>query len=180
MSRIGKKPIPILEDVTVTVNGQLVVVKGPKGELQQTLRPEIAVTVTDNQVLVSVVKPDVKEAAAYWGLTRQLIANMITGVKNGFEKKLEVNGVGYKVALQGQNLNFSLGYSHPIVFPLPTGVSATVEGNVVTLISIDKQAVGQVAADIRKLRKPEPYKGKGIKYSTEVLRRKAGKAAKSA
>ncbi len=180
MSRIGKKPIPILDDVTVTVAGHLVTVKGPKGELQSTFRPEVAVTVDGNQAVVSVVKPDVKEAAAYWGLTRQLLANMITGVKTGFEKKLEINGVGYKVALQGQNLNLSLGYSHPVTFVLPANVTATVDGNTITLVSIDKQLVGQVAADIRKLRKPEPYKGKGIKYSTEVLRRKAGKAAKSA
>ncbi len=180
MSRVGKKPIVIPDGVTVTVDGQHVAVKGPKGELSQTVLPMVTVTVADGQATVMVADTTDQQQVAYWGLFRKLVANMVEGVTDGFEKKLEVNGVGYKVALQGNGLLLNLGYSHPIEFPLPDGISANVEGNVITISGIDKALVGEVAANIRKLRKPEPYKGKGIKYSDEQIRRKAGKAAKAA
>jgi len=179
MSRVGKKPISIPDGVTVTVDQQTVTVKGKGGELTVVIRPEVSVTVADGAVTLSIAEGAAHTIVAYWGLSRQLIANMIAGVTTGFVKKLEVNGVGYKVAVAGQGLVLQLGFSHPVNFPLPAGVTATVEGNQITVSGIDKQLIGQVAADIRKLRKPEPYKGKGIKYSDEVIRRKAGKTAKS-
>ncbi len=180
MSRIGKQPIDIVSGVEVDLQDDKITVKGPKGQLVQVLHPKVKVEIKDNQILVSVEKPEIKEERSLWGLFRKLISNMVEGVTEGFEKKLEVNGVGYKVALKGDGLFLNLGYSHPIDFKLPEGITAAIEGNIITISGIDKQSVGEIAANIRKLRKPEPYKGKGIKYIDEVIRRKAGKAAKAA
>ncbi len=181
MSRIGKKTILIPAGVTVTVADGSVLVKGPKGELSYTYRPEIEVTV-DGDTLVTSVKTETKESVAYWGLTRALINNMIIGVTEGFEKKLELIGVGYRVTSQGpKKISMTVGLSHPVEFEAPEGVALEVEGNKdITVKGIDKQLVGLTAAKIRKIKKPEPYKGKGIKYIDEVVRRKAGKAGKAA
>lgn len=180
MSRIGKQPINLPNGVTTTVTDGVVVVKGPKGELSQKLHSMAVVEVADNAINVMVKNPNDKKQRAIWGLMRSLLQNMVIGVTEGFSKKLEFNGVGYKVAVSGSNVNMSLGYSHPIVFPLPQGITAEAEKNVLTLTGFDKHLVGETAAQIRKLRKPEPYKGKGVKYDSEVIRRKAGKAAKAA
>ncbi|NUM25026.1 MAG: 50S ribosomal protein L6 [Candidatus Buchananbacteria bacterium] len=177
MSRIGKQPITIPEGVEVKITNDLITVKGPKGQLTQTGNSLVKVEQKDNELLVTVNDPENKQQKSLWGLYQRLIANMVAGVTQGFSKKLEINGVGYKVALQGKHLNFQLGYSHPIDFPIPEGIEATVEKNVITISGSNKQLVGQTAADIRSLKKPEPYKGKGIKYSDEIIRRKAGKAA---
>jgi large subunit ribosomal protein L6 len=178
MSRIGRLPIDIPAGVTVTIDGQDVAVKGPKGELALTIKAPIAATVEENQVLVT--RPDdERESRSLHGLTRTLIANQIIGVTDGYSKSLEVVGTGYRVAAKGSGVEFALGYSHPIAVEPPTGISFTVEGNnKLTVTGIDKQAVGEVAANIRKLRKPEPYKGKGVRYAGEVVRRKAGKSGK--
>lgn len=180
MSRIGKKPIDLPTTVEVTVKDCEVTVKGPRGSLTQKFDPSVKVEVKDKQVLVSVADPLEKRQRAFWGLFRKLIDNMVNGVVAGFEKKLEINGVGYRVALQGNALVLNLGFSHPIKFALPPGIIAKVDNNQITISGSDRQLVGEVAASIRKLRKPEPYKGKGIKYVGEVIRRKAGKAAKAA
>jgi len=178
MSRIGRLPIEIPAGVTVVIDGQAVAVKGPKGELALTIKAPIAATVEENQVLVT--RPDdERESRSLHGLTRTLIANQIIGVTTGYSKSLEVVGTGYRVAAKGSGVEFALGYSHPIAVEPPTGISFTVEGNnKLTVTGIDKQAVGEVAANIRKLRKPEPYKGKGVRYAGEVVRRKAGKSGK--
>lgn len=178
MSRIGRLPIDIPSGVTVSVDGREVTVKGPKGELSLTVVRPIEVKVEDNQVLVT--RPnDEREARSRHGLTRTLINNLIIGVTQGYEKKLEVVGTGYRVQQKGQGLEFALGYSHPISVEPPAGITFAVEGNTkLTVIGIDKQAVGECAANIRKLRLPEPYKGKGVRYAGEVIRRKAGKAGK--
>jgi large subunit ribosomal protein L6 len=178
MSRIGRLPIDIPAGVTVTIDGQDVAVKGPKGELALTIKAPIAATVEENQVLVT--RPDdERESRSLHGLTRTLIANQIIGVTDGYSKSLEVVGTGYRVAAKGSGVEFALGYSHPIAVEPPSGISFTVEGNnKLTVTGIDKQAVGEVAANIRKLRKPEPYKGKGVRYAGEVVRRKAGKSGK--
>jgi len=180
MSRIGKLPIEIPAGVDVTLSGAEVAVKGPKGMLRQALHPHVMITREENVLQVTVKDPENQRDHALWGLFQRLVANMVTGTTKGFEKQLEINGVGYKVASAGRSLNLSLGYSHPIEFTLPDGIDAKVEKNIITLTGIDKQAVGEIAAQIRRLRKPEPYKGKGIKYVGEVIRRKAGKAAKAA
>lgn len=177
MSRIGKKPITIPSDVTVTIDGQTVSVKGPKGELQQVLSPLVSVTQDEQNLIVDLQDKDDQSEYAIWGTSASILGNMVEGVTEGFKKELEVNGVGYKVALQGKKLVLNVGYSHPVEFNLPEGVDAEVEKNVITLTSADKQKLGQAAAEIRKVRKPEPYKGKGIKYMDEEIRRKAGKAA---
>lgn len=177
MSRIGKKIIEIPQGVDVTITTESIVVKGPKGQLEQTLHPHVTVSQEDNTLRVAVKNPNEKKDNALWGLFGSLVTNMVAGVTTGFQKQLEVNGVGYKVALSGKKLTLNLGYSHPIDFEIPEAVDVAVEKNVITLTSSDKQLVGQVAADIRKLRKPEPYKGKGIKYMEEVIRKKAGKTA---
>jgi len=178
MSRIGRLPIDIPAGVTVSVDGQNVAVKGPKGELTLVIAEPIQATVEDNQVLVS--RPDDERSSrALHGLTRSLIANQIIGVTQGYSKGLEVVGTGYRVAAKGSDLEFALGYSHPITVNPPAGISFAVEGNnKVTVNGIDKQLVGEVAANIRKLRKPEPYKGKGVRYAGEIVRRKAGKSGK--
>ncbi|MBI5621866.1 50S ribosomal protein L6 [Candidatus Falkowbacteria bacterium] len=180
MSRIGKQPIVIPAGVTVQLTEGQVTVTGPKGQLHCEVHPDVLLHLQDNQLTVSVKNPEDKTDRSLWGLFRKLIANMVEGVTTGFQKKLEINGVGYRAALQGATLVLNLGYSHPVTFALPEGISAVVEGNTITVSGADRQLVGQVAADIRKQRKPEPYKGKGIKYVDEVIRRKAGKAAKAA
>jgi len=176
MSRIGRLPIPIPSGVTVTIDGRHVAVKGPKGELSLDIAEPIEAKVEEDQVLVT--RPDdERQSRALHGLTRSLIANQITGVTDGFSKTLEVVGTGYRVNAKGQSLEFALGYSHSITVDPPEGVTFSVEGNdKVTVSGIDKQAVGEAAANIRKLRKPEPYKGKGVRYEGEHIRRKAGKA----
>ncbi|MEF2976847.1 50S ribosomal protein L6 [Subtercola sp. YIM 133946] len=178
MSRIGRLPIEIPAGVDITINGQDVTVKGPKGELALTVKAPIEAKVEDGQILVT--RPDdERESRSLHGLTRTLIANQIIGVTQGYTKGLEVVGTGYRVAAKGANIEFALGYSHPITVEPPAGISFTVEGvNKLTVSGIDKQAVGEVAANIRKLRKPEPYKGKGVRYAGEVVRRKAGKSGK--
>ncbi|MDE2386958.1 MAG: 50S ribosomal protein L6 [Actinomycetales bacterium] len=178
MSRIGKLPIPVPAGVEVKIDGQVVEVKGPKGSLTHNVPAPITVAVEDGTILVT--RPDDERASrSLHGLTRTLIANNITGVTVGFTKGLEIVGTGYRVAQKGNALEFALGYSHPITVEPPAGISFTVDGNTkLTVHGIDKQAVGEVAANIRKLRKPEPYKGKGVRYAGEVVRRKAGKAGK--
>ena len=178
MSRIGRLPIDIPAGVEVKIDGQDVAVKGPKGELALTVAKPIEVTVEEGQVLVS--RPDDERASrSLHGLTRTLINNNIIGVTEGYTKGLEVVGTGYRVAAKGDSVEFALGYSHSITVDPPKGISFTVEGNnKLTVSGIDKQAVGEVAANIRKLRKPEPYKGKGVRYAGEVVRRKAGKSGK--
>lgn len=179
MSRIGKKPITIPADVTVDIQGKKVIVKGPKGTLDVEVHELTKVELVDNQLIVSVENEQNIKERALWGLTRSLVANLVTGVTVGFQKSLEINGVGFKAAVNGQTLTLNLGFSHPVNYPIPAGITITVEKNVITIVGINKQRVGQIAAEIRKLKKPEPYKGKGIKYSDEVIRRKAGKVVKS-
>lgn len=174
MSRIGKLPVEIPAGVTITVDGELIKVAGPKGELQESKLPEVDVTVEGTTLSVT-RKSDEKISRAQHGLMRALINNMVTGVTKGFEKKLEVNGVGFKVALQGNKLVLSLGFSHPVEFTAPEGITLNVDKMNISVSGISKQQVGQVAADIRNLKKPEPYKGKGIKYEGEYIIRKAGK-----
>ena len=174
MSRIGKKPIPLPAKVQVDVQGDRLVVKGPNGELKRTLHPAVTVNQADNQILVSVQESD-KKTKALHGLYRALIANMVTGVSRGFERVLDIVGVGYRAELAGRTATFHLGYSHPVVFELPSGIDAKIEKTRITLKGIDKELLGRTAATIRGFKKPEPYKGKGIKYADEVIRRKAGK-----
>ncbi len=176
MSRIGKQPIQVPAGVTVEVEGQRVEVKGPKGVLELKLVSGVKAAQEGSTVTVTPVQADPTAQQAY-GLSRTLIANMVKGVSEGYERQLEINGVGYRASVSGQTVNLSLGYSHPIVYKLPQGIEAKIERNLLTISGYDKQMVGQVAAEIRSLRKPEPYKGKGIKYVEEHIRRKAGKAA---
>ncbi|WP_433674911.1 50S ribosomal protein L6 [Microbacterium gorillae] len=178
MSRIGRLPIDIPSNVTVTIEGSEVAVKGPKGELSLSVASPIEVKVEENQILVT--RPDDERASrSLHGLTRTLISNNIIGVTEGYSKGLEVVGTGYRVAQKGSSIEFALGFSHPVLVDPPAGITFTVEGNnKVTVSGIDKQAVGETAANIRKIRKPEPYKGKGVRYAGEVVRRKAGKAGK--
>lgn len=180
MSRIGKKTIQIPAGVTVTIQGSDVIVKGPKGELKRTLHPKVTAVIQDATVQVSVPNETDKFERSLWGTFAAHIMNMIVGVTTGYQKKLEVNGVGYRVALQGKDIRLEVGFSHPVIYAMPATVSATVEKNIITLQSADKELLGQVAAEIRAIRVPEPYKGKGIKYLEETIRRKAGKAAKAA
>jgi len=178
MSRIGRLPISIPAGVDVKIDGQAVSVKGPKGELSLVVKAPIEAKIEEGTVVVT--RPDdERESRSLHGLTRTLIANQIIGVTEGYTKGLEVVGTGYRVQAKGSNLEFALGYSHSITVEPPAGISFTVEGNnKLTVVGIDKQAVGEVAANIRKLRKPEPYKGKGVRYAGEVVRRKAGKSGK--
>ena len=180
MSRIGKLPIPVPSGVDVTVDDRLVTVKGPKGTLSHTVAAPITVDRGDDGVLEVKRPNDERESRSLHGLTRTLIANMVTGVTDGYEKKLEIVGVGYRVLPKGPTqLEFQLGYSHSITFNAPEGITFTTEGPTkVGVLGIDKQLVGEVAANIRKLRKPEPYKGKGVRYAGEHIRRKVGKAGK--
>lgn len=177
MSRIGRKVINIPNGVEVNLNNNLVTVKGPKGVLAQQMHSKMKINIEDN--IVSVSRPnDLKQNRALHGLTRSLIFNMIEGVTNGFRKELEVNGVGYRVQKQGSNLVLNLGYSHQVIVPEIDGIKLEAQGNKISVIGIDKQKVGQYAAEIREKRPPEPYKGKGIKYVDEVIRRKEGKTGK--
>ncbi len=178
MSRIGKKPIQIPDGVTVTINGQQITAKGPKGELSYTVHPHVKIAQQDQTLVLTIDNSDNKKDRALWGTNRQLVANILIGVSQGYTKQLEINGVGYRAEVKGQVLVLNVGYSHPVEFKLPEGVSAKVEKNLITLESIDKQLLGETAANIRKIRKPEPYKGKGIKYVDEVILRKAGKQVK--
>jgi len=176
MSRIGRAPVSVPDGVKVTLNDGSVSVEGPKGKLMTTVPERISVKVEGKELKVSRAS-DLPGDRALHGLTRALIGNMVEGVSQGFRRVLQINGVGYKAEVSGQNLNLILGYSHPIAFPLPPGVTAKVDRQtLITLESCDKQALGQTAARIRSLKAPEPYKGKGIKYQEEVIRRKAGKA----
>jgi large subunit ribosomal protein L6 len=177
-SRIGKRPITVPAGVNVDINGQTVTVKGPKGTLTRTLRPEVTVTLDNGTVVVQPVG-DEKIHRALHGLSRTLVANMVDGVSTGFKKTLEINGVGYRAAVAGKTLTLTMGYSHPVVIEAPEGITFTVPQGPkpsVVVEGIDKQLVGDMAAKVRAVRKPEPYKGKGIKYDYEVIRRKAGKS----
>jgi large subunit ribosomal protein L6 len=179
MSRIGRKPIPVPPGVDVRIDGQTVVVKGPKGELKHTLAEPITAERVDGGEL-NVVRPnDERRAKELHGLSRTLIANMVVGVTDGYRKSLEISGTGYRVTAKGTDLEFALGFSHPVLVTPPPGITFTVERPTLFHVSgIDKQQVGEVAANIRKIRPPEPYKGKGVRYQGEAIRRKAGKAGK--
>ena len=177
MSRIGKLPIEVPAGVTITIDSDAISVKGPKGELTVPHLSDVTVSLEDGQAIVT-RKDDERIAKAQHGLQRALLNNAVVGVTKGFEKKLEVNGVGFRVNGGGQSLEMSLGFSHPVKYEAPAGITLTVNKMEITVSGIDKQAVGQVAAEIRSLKKPEPYKGKGIKYADEVILRKAGKAGK--
>lgn len=178
MSRIGKLPIEIPQGVEVKIEGQTVTAKGPLGEETVEVRPEIAVKIEDNHIILSKVGTS-RETDALYGLFRTLVANAVHGVKEGFEKKLEIQGVGYRANMEGKNLNLSLGYSHPVVVEPPEGITLSVEANTkITVKGSNKQTVGDVAALIRGKRPPEVYKGKGVRYEGEYIRRKAGKAGK--
>lgn len=176
MSRIGKKPIKIPSGVKISVQADKVIVEGKGGKLERTIHPFFEVALNDDMVVVG-VKKKTKHSSALWGLTRSLIANMVEGVTKGFEKQLEIEGIGYRAYLEGNALVLNVGFSHPVKVQPPVGIKFKVESNTITVSGIDKELVGRVAADIRKIRPPEPYKGKGIRYREEVIRRKAGKKA---
>ncbi|OGF21027.1 50S ribosomal protein L6 [Candidatus Falkowbacteria bacterium RIFOXYB2_FULL_38_15] len=180
MSRIGKKPILIPAGVEVKIDQDFIIVKGAKSELKLKTHPHVNVLLNDKEINITVKEPDIKSDKALWGLYGSLIKNMILGVTTGFQKKLEINGVGYKVQANGDKLTLNLGFSHPVDFIIPKDISAIVEKNTISISGPDKQLVGQIAASLRALKPPEPYKGKGIKYSDETIKRKAGKAAKAA
>ncbi|OGF26334.1 50S ribosomal protein L6 [Candidatus Falkowbacteria bacterium RIFOXYB2_FULL_47_14] len=177
MSRLGKLPIKLPQGTEAKIENGFIFVKSGKGELKQKLSDLAQVEIGEEGIKVSVKNPEVKKERAFWGLFRSLINNMVIGLNDGFEKKLEVVGVGFRVNVSGNKLNLSLGFSHPVEFILPEGITATVEANIITVKGVDKQLVGETAAKIRKIKKPEPYKGKGIKYVDEVIRRKEGKTA---
>lgn len=179
MSRIGQKPITLPSGVTLTIDKKDVTAIGPKGSLKQTALKGIKLETTESQAVLkrSSDEPTIK---ARHGLMRSLLQNMVTGVSQGFERKLELSGVGYRVSAQGQDLKFNLGFSHDVIYKVPTDVQVTIEQNIITVSGIDKQRVGQIAAEIRALKKPEPYKGKGIKYVDEQILRKSGKSGKEA
>ncbi len=179
MSRIGKLPVPVPSGVDVTVDGPLITVAGPKGTLSHTLTEPITISRDDGGALLVQRPNDERRSRALHGLSRTLVNNMVVGVTQGYEKKLEIHGVGYRVALKGSELEFSLGFSHPVKVTPPEGITFVVETPTrFSVQGIDKQKVGEVAANIRKLRKPDPYKGKGVRYSGEVIRRKVGKTGK--
>jgi large subunit ribosomal protein L6 len=190
MSRIGKKPVVLENGVTAEVAGHTLTVKGPKGSLTLDVHPKVSVKVENNEVLIDVTRKEDKKERALWGLFRSLVQNMVDGVTKGYSKQLDIVGVGFKAEVRGQSLVLNLGFSHPIEFAIPQGVEMKVEKQpekvtilqyqtTVTISGIDKHLVGQVAANIRELKKPEPYKGKGIKYGDEVIARKAGKVVKA-
>lgn len=175
MSRIGKQPITVPANVTIDVADGRVSVKGPKGELSRMIPGQMRLRREDSALLVE--RPsESRQDKSLHGLTRSLVANMVIGVTEGFSKRLEINGVGYRAAVSGPNLVLQVGFSHPVIYPTPPGIAFTVQSNTITISGADKELVGEVAAQVRKVRKPEPYKGKGIKYADEVIRRKAGKA----
>jgi len=185
MSRIGKQPILIPDGVKVAIDGQKITIKGPKGELSQEIRPEIRAEEKNGQILISLARQgkdrpsggQSKKARSFWGLSRSLLANMLKGVSEGYEKKLQIIGVGYKANVEERKLTLLIGFSHPVFLDIPDGVEILVERDIISISGIDKELVGQFAAKIRKVRPPEPYKGKGIRYVDEVVRRKAGKKA---
>lgn len=179
MSRVGRSPISVPSGVNVTVDADNIVVEGPKGKLSQFTMPGISLNIADKEILVERAD-DTKIVRSKHGLMRSLVNNMVEGVSQGFSKKLEINGVGYRVAQVGDSLKFNLGFSHDVMYKLPAGVTATIDQNTITISGISKQQVGQVSAEIRALKKPEPYKGKGIKYADERLIRKSGKSGKEA
>ena len=175
MSRIGKRPVAVPSGITAKVAGQTVKVKGPKGTLEVVLHDDVSVALDGDRIKID-PRNETKRARAQWGTSRTLIANLIAGVTKGFEQRLEINGVGYRAAVQGKNLQLALGYSHDVVYPIPEGITIATPKPVEIVISgIDRQKVGQVAAEIREFRPPEPYKGKGVKYANERIFRKAGK-----
>jgi large subunit ribosomal protein L6 len=177
MSRIGKLPIPIPQGVKIQVDGATVRAEGPKGKLAQAVPTALTTRVADGTIFIERAGDD-RQVRALHGLARALVANMVTGVKDGFERKLDIVGIGYRAQMQGRNIQLALGYSHPIIFPLPDGVTAEIDKQIaITLRGADKAVLGQTAAKLRALRKPDPYKGKGIKYANEVIRRKVGKKA---
>jgi large subunit ribosomal protein L6 len=175
MSRIGKKPIPVPKGVQINLRDGLVEVKGPKGQLSQSLPPGVTMVLEDGQIVASV--GEAREQRKFHGLGRTLVANAVQGVSEGFKRELDIVGVGYRAEVKGRDVHFALGYSHPVIFPLPQGIDVAIEKQThVTVTGIDKQLVGQVAANMRSLRKPDPYKQKGVRYTGEVLKKKAGKA----
>lgn len=175
MSRIGKKPVPVPQGVTATVNGQTVTAKGPKGELKFVVNDEVLVKQEGSEISVQ-PKDQSKDARSKWGMSRTQLVNILTGVKDGFERRLEITGVGYRASMQGKNLQLALGFSHDVVYQTPEGITiATPKPTEIVVQGIDKQAVGQVAAEIREYRGPEPYKGKGVRYAGERIVRKEGK-----
>jgi large subunit ribosomal protein L6 len=175
MSRIGKKPVPVPQGVTATVDGQTVTAKGPKGELRFVVNDVVMVKMEDGAIKVD-PRDTSKDARSKWGMSRTMVVNILSGVKNGFEKRLEINGVGYRAAMQGKNLQLALGFSHDVVYEVPEGITvATPKPTEMVVSGIDKQKVGQVAAETRRYRGPEPYKGKGVKYADETIFRKEGK-----
>ncbi len=177
MSRLGKLPIELGGGTQAKIEDGFIVVKGAKGELREKTHNSVKVEINGKEIKVSVHKPENKNERALWGLYRSLIKNMVQGVEEGFEKKLEINGVGFKAAASGKTLNLNVGFSHQVDFDLPEEISCAVEGNIITISGISKQLVGETAAQIRKIRKPEPYKGKGIKYVDEIIIKKVGKTA---
>lgn len=176
MSRIGKKPILIPENVEVKIEGQKVSVKGPKGELSREIPPQIKIEMKEEKIFLT-FHPREDETSAVWGLTRQLLENAVKGVSQGYEKKLEMEGLGFRVQMSGENLSLSVGLSHPVEIKAPAGIKFSVEKNVISVSGIDKELVGQTAANIRQVRPPEPYKGTGIRYAGEKIRKKVGKKA---
>jgi large subunit ribosomal protein L6 len=176
MSRVGKKPILIPEDVKVEIEDQEIKIRGPKGELSFEVRPEIKIEAVKRQISVS-PKKQTKKTKALWGLTRTFLSNAIEGVTKGYEKKLEIQGIGYRASLDGKDLTLQVGFTHPVKIAAPGGINFLVEKNIITISGIDKKLVGELAAKIRKIRPPEPYKGKGIRYFGEQVKRKAGKKA---
>jgi len=178
MSRLGKLPVALTNNVEAKIKDKEIIIKGPKGELCTAYRSDkVKIEQTDEGLLVSINNIADRELRAYWGLYRSLVNNMVIGITEGFQKKLEISGVGYRAAINGQNLTLNMGYSHPVEFPVPEGITVTVEGNVITVAGIDKQLVGETAARIRKVRKLDVYKQKGIKYEGEILIKKEGKTA---
>lgn len=180
MSRIGKQPITIPNGVSASIEARRMVVRGPKGEVVVPLHAHVTVRETDGVLGVQVARPESKEDRALWGLTARLIQNAVTGVTAGFDRKLDIQGVGFRAEVKGDAIELHLGFSHPVRFPLPTGITATVEKNIITVRGIDRQVVGEIAASLRALRKPDAYHGKGIRYFGEVLKLKPGKAVKAA
>lgn len=176
MSRVGKKPVTVANGIDVSVDGTAIVAKKGKDEKRLETHGRVGISIEGTEVTFSKVGES-KESAAFWGTYRALFANIIEGLDKGFKKSLEINGVGYRAAVQGKTLNLQLGFSHPIDFPIPEGIEVKVEKNLIHLSGTDKQTIGQVAAEIRSFRPPEPYKGKGVKYTDEVIVRKAGKSA---
>jgi len=174
MSRVGKKPILIPENVEVKIDGNRVTIKGPKGELSKEIRPEIKIEIKEGKIFVT-SQAETKKIKSLWGLSRSILANMVKGVIDGYEKKLEIEGLGFKASVEGENLVLLVGFTNPVRIPAPLGIRFSVDKNVITVSGTDKEMVGQVANKIRRTKPPEPYKGKGIRYAGEVIRRKVGK-----